>query len=111
MTDTFTWRVHASASGGGDFMVAEAALGDGYKQSVGLGLNPDVQKWSVTLSGFKADVEPVMAFIRTHAGSPFYWKPPLGVVGLFRCKTYRIDPSEGGMYYKINLEFEQGYAP
>ncbi len=111
MTDTFTWKAHNTLSGGGEFMEAEAKLGDGYVQSVALGLNPDVQKWSITVSGFKTEVQAALDFIRAHAGSPFYWTPPLGVKGLYKCKTYKPDASEGAGYYKLNLEFEQSYSP
>lgn len=111
MTDTFTWKVHATASGGGDFMVAEAKLGDGYIQSVPLGLNPDVQKWSVTVSDYRAALlAGPLAFLRAHPGVAFYWTPPLGVQGKYRCKSYK-PTNQGGGYWTLAMEFEQGYSP
>lgn len=110
MTDTFTWRVHASASGGGDLTVAEAKFGDGYSQEAPQGLNVDVQKWSITVSGFRPEMEAVRDFIVAHAGIAFYWTPPLGVEGLYRCRNYR--PSDNGRgYYTVNCEFYQVFAP
>lgn len=110
MTDTFTWQVHANASGGGDLSVAEAKFGDGYSQEVAQGLNVDVQKWNITVSGVRADMEPVRDFIVDHAGISFYWTPPLGVQGLYRCRDYKPN-NVGGLYYTISCQFYQVYAP
>lgn len=110
MTDTFTWQVHNTADGGGELAVTETPFGDGYKQQVVRGLNPDVQKWNVTISGYKADAAEVLQFIRDHVGVPFFWTPPLGVQGYYTCKRYK-PRNVAGTYYTLDLEFEQAHAP
>ena len=108
MTDTFNWRVHATASGGGDFMLTESRFGDGYRQSAPFGLNNEEQKWSVTVSG--SIVDEVLAFIRAHKGASFFWTPPKGDQGYYICKRY--SPSDQGSgYFTLSLEFEQVFFP
>lgn len=111
MTDKFTWRVHATASGAGDFSTAKAQFGDGYAQESAVGLNPEVQKWNVTVSGFKADLTPVMTFIRSHVGIAFFWTPPMGVQGKYKCKRYSGPSDQGSGYFTISFDFEQVFTP
>ena len=64
MTQTFDWEVTTDSSGGGEFTVSSAGFGDGYEQSVPLGLNNDLQKWSVTFTGTEDEAQEVLDFIR-----------------------------------------------
>ena len=110
MTDTFTWRAHSTASGGGKLNVARAKFGDGYEQAAAQGLNVDVQEWQVTVSGEREDMEVVRDFIVDHAGISFYWTPPLGVEGLYRCDEY--SPSNvGRTYFTLSMTFRQVFEP
>lgn len=110
MTDTFTWRVNMDSSGGGEFAMSTAKFGDGYVQEVPNGINNETQKWSVTVSGKKTLMQTVLAFIRTHKGQSFFWTPPLGVEGYYKCKRYNpVD--RGGGWWELNMEFEQSYSP
>ena len=107
MTDTFTWPVTTESSGGGEFKTTRTAFGDGYSQEVANGLNNEEQKWSVVFVGNKPEVETVLAFIRAKYGAQsFYWKPPLGVQGFYRCKKY-TPRREGGFVWTLTMEFEQ----
>lgn len=110
MTDSFDWRVHATASGGAKLNVAKAEFGDGYVQSAPQGLNVSKQQWQVTVSGPRADLEPIRDFIVDHAGIAFYWTPPLGEEGLYQCDDY--SPSNlGGLYYTMSMTFYEVFAP
>lgn len=111
MTDTFTWRVHSTAAGGGEFTTAKAQFGDGYSQEVALGINNEVQKWNVTVSE-RASVlrDEALDFIRDHRGLSFLWTPPLGEEGYYRCKKYQAS-DQGGAYFTLNMEFEQVFEP
>lgn len=111
MTETFNWRVHATASGEGEFITAKAQFGDGYAQEVPLGLNNEVQKWSVTVSGFREVLDVgALAFIRARQGMSFFWTPPAGVQGYYKCKTYRLlDMGRG--YFTLAMEFVQAFSP
>lgn len=113
MTDTFTWPVHASAAGGSDFNLAQVDFGDGYSQVAALGLNPEKNKWDVTISGFRDDLIGVgkpLTFIRDHIGQSFYWTPPLGDEGYYICKGVR-PKDEGSGYFTLNMTFEETFAP
>lgn len=115
MADTFTWRVHATASGNGEFDVRKAKFGDGYSQAVASGLNNHTQKWSVSVSGYDVPgaegIRRPLEFLIDKAGAEsFFWTPPLGEQGRYECSRYSITP-QGGGYFVINAEFEQVYRP
>jgi phage-related protein len=111
MTDTFNWRVHSTASGSGEFTTAKAQFGDGYAQEVPLGLNNEVQKWTITVSDWSAELEAgPLAFLRAHAGMSFFWTPPAGVPGYYKCKRYQL-ADQGRGYLTLNAEFEQAFMP
>lgn len=110
MTDTFTYRVHATASGGGEFKVAAAQFGDGYSQRAADGMNNESQKWNVTVEGYRATIDEILAFIRDKQGAEsFYWTPPLGVEGFYVCKRYNPQDQGGGLF-TLALEFEQVFS-
>jgi len=111
MTDTFTWPVTSDVSGGGEFIVNSTKFGDGYEQSEPQGLNNDRQKWTVTFVGNVEECQEVIAFIRSKQGAEsFFWKPPLGVTGYYKCKSYK-PTNQGGLLYTLALDFEQSYFP
>jgi len=110
MTDTFTWRVHATASGGGTLNVAKVKFGDGYQQSAAQGLNVDSQEWEITISGNRVDLEVARDFIVDHAGVSFYWTPPMGVQGLYQCDDYK-PVNIAGKYFTLSMKFYQVFAP
>jgi phage-related protein len=110
MTDTFTWRVQSDANGGGEFRTAKAQFGNGYAQEATLGLNPDVQSWNVTVNAYHAEMQTIIDFIRDNAGVSFYWTPPFGVQGYYKCKTYKPQDQGGGLW-TLALTFEQAFLP
>lgn len=111
MVDTFTWKAEVATSGDGTFDVSSAKFGDGYSQDVPNGLNSESQNWSVQIKGRSDEVQPALDFIRDHKGVSFLWKPPLSsTVKYFKCKKYSCN-DEGGAYWTLTLNFEQGYAP
>jgi phage-related protein len=107
----FTWRAEVGSTGNGEFSVFSTKFGDGYSQDIPNGLNNETQKWSVKVSGYEKNVQPVIDFIRSHKGQPFQWKPPSSVgLGWYSCKRYSLNPG-GGAWTEFNMEFEQSYAP
>ena len=112
MTETFTWKAEVGGtSGSGEFKVGTAQFGDGYRQDSNIGLNPERQKWPVAVSGFRAQLQPIVDFVREHSGAmPFYWTPPFGVLGYYKCKTWGLSPN-GGDHWTLTMEFEQTYIP
>lgn len=110
MTETFSWKVISDSSGGGEFVTSAASFGDGYVQEVPLGINNEIQKWSVIFAGSYEEALEVVTFIRDHMGAtPFYWTPPLGVQGYYKCKSYK--PTQNGIRWRVTMQFEQTAVP
>lgn len=115
MTDTFIWKTTTAASGSGTFATRESKFGDGYSQAVAAGINNETQSWNVELVGRKRTgvfgVLDPLAFLRAKKGATsFFWTPPLGVQGYYRCKQYGIRDVGGGLY-AITATFEQVFYP
>lgn len=111
MTDTFIWRVHSTASGGGRFAVNKTQFGDGFSQVVPQGLNPHTQQWSITVSAYTADIKTIRDFLVDHIGESFFWKPPLGVTGYYRCDEGYDPVDQGGGYFTLNAKFYEAPPP
>ena len=111
MTDTFTFSTSIHPQGRGTFRVRKAQFGDGYSQAVADGLNAEVQHWPLSFAGKSAAINPILAFLRAHPGNvSFYWTPPLGVQGFFRCEQYNLVP-HGGDVYTLSAQFDQVFSP
>lgn len=111
MTDTFTWRAEIASSGSGEFPMRSSNFGDGYTQDSPTGLNNEKQKWNVSVSGYSANVGPVLDFIRAHKGIAFFWKAPLtSAPGYYVCVSYSSS-DQGGDFWTITMQFEQRYKP
>lgn len=111
MTETFTWKADVSTSGGGEFAMQTAKFGDGYQQEVPDGMNNESQKWTVVVSGYAAQVQPALDFIRARKGQLFFWKAPrTSTAGYYKCKRYSLNDS-GGSWWVLSMEFEQGFMP
>lgn len=114
MTDTFTWRRYvAEPSGETTFSVAKAQYGDGYSQTAAAGLNNALETWTLDFEGHRVadDLGPIETFLRAHAGATsFYWSPPNGVQGFYRCTALkRTDLGDGWM--RLSVTFEQNFQP
>jgi phage-related protein len=111
MPDVFTWSVRTDVQGQGSFAVQEARFGDGYRQTVGDGLNNESQTWPVSLVGREAYIRPVLEFLRARKGAiSFYWTPPLGEQGFYLCTAYTINAHGAGVY-TLTATFEQTFQP
>lgn len=111
MTDTFDWPVKSSTSGSGQFRTKKAQFGDGYSQEVEDGLNTDVQSVTVMIEGTEAELRPIVDFARAHKAESFFWTPPMSDEAMFRCRSYRWDPLDGGYMFVLTLEFVQSFVP
>ena len=111
MTERFTWRAEVESTGAGDLISTKVQFGEGISQRYTEGLNNEVQKWSVKVSGKQNYVAPILAFVRAHNGAAaFFWTPPLGVEGLYEVTKYTIS-DQGGAYFTLTLDFEQVFMP
>lgn len=111
MTETFTWRAEVSTSGSGEFSMLTAKFGDSYSQEVPNGINNELQRWTVSVSGYPEHVQPALDFIRAHKGQSFIWKAPRSTApGYYKCKKYSLG-DQGGAWWTFTFEFEQAFAP
>lgn len=111
MSDTFIWRVHATASGGGKFVVSRAQFGDGYSQAVPRGINPHQQEWDVTVSDYTVGIKVVRDFLANHIGESFLWTPPMGTEGYYRCDEGYQPVYQGGGYWTLSMKFTEVFLP
>ncbi|MGE9760920.1 phage tail protein [Pseudomonas sp. PDM20] len=109
--ETFKWPIEAGGEGEVTFRLRSAQFGDGYRQTLGDGLNNRSQQWPVILVVNKDAAQQVLAFFDRHAGSrAFLWTPPLGSPGLYSCNAYK-PTNIGGTVYRIAATFEQVFHP
>lgn len=110
-TQTFTWRVLASANGSGEFKSKVAKFGEGYAQEWAESPNNEVAVWNVTV--VHDDVDAALAFIRARMGvEAFYWTPPKGTTPLlWKCKKYTGPIDQGAGVFTLDMTFEQAFAP
>lgn len=111
MAEVFTWCVRTDINGSGEFNVKQAQFGDGYRQTSADGLNNETQQWPISIVGRQPKVGPALEFLRERQGAvSFLWTPPLGVQGLYLCRTYNITPHGNGVF-TLNAVFEQTFQP
>lgn len=81
-------------------------------QEVADGLNNKVQAWTVTKTDvYASELSPITAFLDAHGGyQSFYWTPPDGVQGLYRCAEYSVNPAQAGLR-SFSGVFQEVFAP
>lgn len=111
MTTTFTWKHDARPSGAVTLRTLTAQFGDGYKQTAADGINNKAQSWPLIFTGLSATVTPIKDFLDARMGyQSFFWTPPLGVQGYYKCASY-APRHLGGDLYEIAATFEQSFQP
>ncbi len=110
MVKIFTWPASIGAKGEVNYSVLEAQFGDGYKQSVGDGINNRSQSWPLTFKGHSEKILPIVQFLDEHEGcKPFEWTPPLSKKALFEVKGFSLI-ERGTDYYVLTATFQQVFA-
>lgn len=108
---TFTWCVDAGASRTTELKTNTVSFGDGYEQVSSFGINNARTSWSVTKTGYKAEIDAIYDFLIEHKGvTPFY----LEIAG--QTKTYRTDgsigtPHQSGDVWQISFNLKQAFIP
>ncbi len=111
MTVAFTWTPDGKPTGDTTLRVLSAQFGDGYKQDAADGINNKSQSWPLTFTGSSARIAAIRDFFDARMGyQAFYWTPPLGTQGLYKCAKYQIRPL-GLDAYSISGTFEQAFQP
>ncbi len=108
---TLTFPVDTGVTGNINFRVRTIRFGDGYQQDVKDGLNNKEQSWPVSATGPAAEIQPLIDFLDARGGSEaFYWTPPRGVQGLYKCKSYTTTDTHG-TNVKLSATFERSFQP
>ncbi|QYX54361.1 phage tail protein [Pseudomonas sp. S07E 245] len=109
--ETFTWEPDDEAGGESTLRTRKSQFGDGYAQVSSDGLNGETDSWSLSFGGLAEEVGPPLAFIRRHRGArSFLWTNPEGVLGMYRCETFRQQRKPGGVVV-LSATFERAYQP
>ena len=75
------------------------------------GINNKVGKWTVSITDvYASELAPIITFLDAQQGyKAFYWTPPDGVQGLYRCLTYTTTPAVANIR-SLTAEFQQVYS-
>ena len=107
----FTWKPLTDPEGSLSDQNIETQFGNGYTQSTGDGINTIRQIWPLKFEGQKADMEPIVNFIRDRQGRElFEWETPMGETGLFVAKDLKVRVGHWEVW-RVSVTFEQRYAP
>lgn len=111
MTTTFTWTPRIEPLGTVTLRVLKAQFGDGYQQTAADGINNESQSWPLQFRGKAAKITPIRDFLRARQGyQSFFWTPPLGVQGFYKCTSWTLKPMGAGIY-ELAATFEQVFQP
>ncbi len=109
--ETFTWTPDDEASGDSTLRTRKSQFGDGYAQVSSDGLNGETDSWSLSFGGLADEIAPPLAFIRRHRGAKsFLWTNPEGVLGMYRCETFRQQRKPGDVVV-LSATFDRAYQP
>lgn len=110
-TQTFTWAPLVQPTGTANYRVLTAQFGDGYEQTAADGINNKVQSWPLTFSGTADEITPIRDFLDARQGfQSFFWTPPLGVQGYYKCASHTLQHVEGNVY-TLTATFKQSFQP
>lgn len=112
MPETFTWAPQKEYTVERTPNVAVVKLGDGYEQRQVKGINPLMDKYSLTFRGAddKCRTNPVReaeAFLKSRmAVESFHWTPSdTGIQRLFVCRSWSL--VKNGGFQELTATFEQ----
>lgn len=109
--EIFNWTPDDEASGESTLRTRKSQFGDNYAQVSTDGLNAESDSWALSFGGLADEVAPILAFIRRHRGATsFLWTNPEGVLGLYRCETFRQQRKPGGVAV-LTATFERAFHP
>lgn len=76
------------------------------------GINNKVGKWTISVTDvYSEELAPIIAFLDAQAGyKAFYWTPPDGVQGLYRCASYTTTPAVANIR-SLSAEFQETFQP
>lgn len=106
-TPVFSWFPDANWSSKAEPKVRQANFGGGYTQTVGDGINNDMEEWTLQFTGSTQRVTQIRNFLRERgAAKPFKWTTPEGDPGFFTCKSWTRS-RERGVLMTLSATFVQ----
>lgn len=104
----FTWYPDAEGELDEKPNVNSTKFGDGYELRVPLGLNFMPQSWTLKFSRAHQEAFEILSFIRNMKGYlAFQWTNPLGEIGNYICREWKVQRTKGGNFMIISAKFEQ----
>lgn len=102
--DTFAWKPAPGASLALKPTVEVAKFGEGYEQRVGIGINSQMDKWSLK---FTTNVLDIHSFLKSKNGEfAFLWTNPVGVTSSYVCREWKLSHIAGSIF-DLSADFEQ----
>lgn len=113
MPQIFTWSPQKGFTVSRAPNVAVVSLGDGYEQRQTKGINPLMDKYSLTFIGTDGVCDrpnyakQAEAFLKARmAVESFYWTPSMtGIQALFICRSWSLKKT--GSVHELTCDFEQ----
>lgn len=110
MVETFKWLVEREIQPSIEYRTTSVQFGDGYQQESAEGINNKKEEYSVRVHAYEAEAKKIKDFFDRHNGyKAFFWTPPLGTIGLYRCNDATPVPQGGGLYLFTGT-FKKSYA-
>lgn len=94
------------------FNTLSSKFGDGYEQSISVGINDQKGEWAYQRTGYKDEILSIKSFFDRHKGADsFLWDSPLD--GEVRVKTNTSYQARqvGGLVWQISTTFTQVFYP
>lgn len=110
MAEVFKWRLERDVSPSMEYNVITAQFGDGYEQTSVSGINNLIESWDVKSPVQIADARQMKEFFNKLRGAnSFLWTPPLGELGLYKCKNPTFTPLSTTLFL-FQGKFEKSYS-
>lgn len=122
--ERFEYHTKAEQSGTTEWNVLQAAMGDGYVQRAGNGINTQMDTWNLTARGIWSevaqsvcaqglgqDVKGILEFLGRHQGyKAFQWKAPDGTDAYWTC-TSVAKLKDSPRVMSLSFTFVRTYVP
>lgn len=108
----FSWHENLDGNSGTHrFSTLSSAFGDGYEQTVSVGINNKKGTWPFTKTAHEDVILEIKNFLDDHKGADsFVWQAPFGEQVRVRSSEYQIEYRGAGLY-RISTTFTQVFYP
>lgn len=108
---TFTWCVDAGASRTTELKTNTVSFGDGYEQVSSFGINNTRVSWSVTKTGYKAEIDAIYDFLIEHKGVTPFYATIAGDTKTYRTESNPTTSHQSGDVWQISFNLKQAFLP